>query len=95
MPCFRLLAFCLICCASAACAQKASNSPQQFADLGDLKLESGAVIHDCKLGCRTFGNLKLDKSNVAKLLILEGDCGHVAPGCEASTVRPAIATALQ
>ena len=71
------------------------NSPQQFADLGDLKLESGAVIHDCKLGYRTFGNLNADKSNVVKLLILEGDCGHVAPGCKASTVRPAIATALQ
>lgn len=31
----------------------------------------------------------------AKLLILEGDCGHIAPGCEASTVRPAIAEALK
>jgi homoserine O-acetyltransferase len=31
----------------------------------------------------------------AKLLILEGDCGHIAPGCEAATVRPAIAAALK
>ena len=70
MPCFRLLALCLICYASAVRAQKASNAPQQFADLGDLKLESGAVVHDCKLGYLTFGKLKSDKSNGAKLLIL-------------------------
>ena len=31
----------------------------------------------------------------AKLLILEGECGHLAPGCEANLVRPAIAAALQ
>jgi homoserine O-acetyltransferase len=36
---------------------------QQFADLGDLKLQSGAVIHDFKLGYRTFGALNATKSN--------------------------------
>ena len=39
-------------------------SPQQFADLGELKLESGAVIHGCKLGYRTLGSLNADRSNV-------------------------------
>ncbi len=37
---------------------------QQFADLGDLKLENGATIHDCKLGYRTLGTMNADKSNV-------------------------------
>src|ERR1700722_979209 len=36
---------------------------QQFAALGDLKLRSGAVIHDFHLGYRTFGQLNAAKSN--------------------------------
>jgi homoserine O-acetyltransferase len=35
----------------------------QFARLGDFKLESGAVIRDCRIGYRTFGALNADKSN--------------------------------
>jgi homoserine O-acetyltransferase len=31
----------------------------------------------------------------AKLLVLEGDCGHLATLCEAAKVRPAIAEALR
>ena len=37
---------------------------QQFAALGDFKLESGKYIYDCRLGYRTFGRLNGDKSNV-------------------------------
>ena len=37
---------------------------QQFAALGDFKLESGEYIYDCRLGYRTFGRLNGDKSNV-------------------------------
>jgi hypothetical protein len=37
---------------------------QQFADLGDFRLESGAVIRGCRIGYRTFGKLADDKSNV-------------------------------
>lgn len=36
---------------------------QQFAQLGDFKLESGEVIRDCRIGYRTFGKLNSDKSN--------------------------------
>jgi homoserine O-acetyltransferase len=36
---------------------------QQFAHLGDFKLESGEVIRDCRIGYRTFGKLNADKSN--------------------------------
>jgi homoserine O-acetyltransferase len=35
----------------------------QIAHLGDFKLESGEVIHDCRIGYRTFGTLNKDKSN--------------------------------
>ena len=37
---------------------------QQFANLGDFKLESGEVIYDCKIGYRTFGKLNDEQSNV-------------------------------
>ncbi|HEX7334346.1 MAG TPA: alpha/beta hydrolase [Pyrinomonadaceae bacterium] len=37
---------------------------QQFANIGDLKLQNGGVIRDCRVGYRTFGKLAADKSNV-------------------------------
>ena len=37
---------------------------QQFANIGDLKLEQGGVIRQCRIGYRTFGKLAADKSNV-------------------------------
>src|SRR5678816_4476351 len=37
---------------------------QQFANIGDLKLENGGVIRDCRIGYRTFGKLNGDKSNI-------------------------------
>jgi homoserine O-acetyltransferase len=50
-----------------AATQAAKESPaegaQRFADLGDLKLRSGAVVHDFRLGYRTFGQLNATKSN--------------------------------
>ncbi len=41
----------------------AQDGQQQFASLGDFKLESGETIRDCRLGYRTFGQLNSDKSN--------------------------------
>ncbi len=35
----------------------------KFAELGDLKLESGQVIRDCRIGYRLHGKLSADKSN--------------------------------
>lgn len=37
---------------------------QQFANIGDLKLQNGGVIRNCRVGYRTFGKLAADKSNV-------------------------------
>ena len=36
---------------------------QQFANLGDFRLDSGEIIRDCRIGYRIFGNLNADKSN--------------------------------
>jgi homoserine O-acetyltransferase/O-succinyltransferase len=36
----------------------------QMASVGDLRLVSGEVIRDCRIGYRTFGQLNADKSNV-------------------------------
>lgn len=44
-------------------AAKAQDGQQQFASLGDFKLDNGDVIHDCRVGYRTFGQLNADKSN--------------------------------
>jgi homoserine O-acetyltransferase/O-succinyltransferase len=41
----------------------ATPSPLQIAPLGDLKLENGETIHDCRIGYRTFGTLNAAKSN--------------------------------
>jgi homoserine O-acetyltransferase len=40
-----------------------AQSEQQFADLGNFKLLSGEIIYHCKIGYRTFGTIKEDKSN--------------------------------
>ena len=45
-------------------AQNASaQGAQQFAALGDLKLHSGSVIQDFRIGYRTLGKLNAEKSN--------------------------------
>jgi homoserine O-acetyltransferase len=48
-------------------AASAQNPPtpgaQQFASIGELKLQNGKVIRDCRIGYRTFGQLNDDKSN--------------------------------
>jgi homoserine O-acetyltransferase len=49
--------FCLL-FSSALAAQEL-----KFANLGDFKLDSGEVIHDCRVGYRTFGKLNADASN--------------------------------
>jgi homoserine O-acetyltransferase len=56
-----VLLICLSACANAQTAE--TEGPQQFAQLGDLKLQSGAVIQDFRLGYRTLGKLNAQKSN--------------------------------
>ncbi len=67
---------------------------QKFASLGDLRLEGGGTIKDCRLGYRTFGTLNEARSNAiffpswfagtSKDL---ADLGFVGPGKLADTSR--------
>jgi homoserine O-acetyltransferase/O-succinyltransferase len=47
-----------------AFAAEGRGAPLHFARLGDFALENGEVIHDCRIGYRTYGELAADKSNV-------------------------------
>lgn len=46
------------------CTLVALAQQQQFASIGDLKLQNGSVIRECRIGYRTFGQINADKSNV-------------------------------
>ena len=65
-PWLLLLPFLVLVTPSRMRAQEqtsAAQAPQQFAEFGDFKLQSGAVIHDFRLGYRTVGKLNSAKSN--------------------------------
>lgn len=49
--------------ALASSTANAAAPQQQFANMGDLQLESKAIINDCAIGYRTIGTLNADKSN--------------------------------
>jgi pimeloyl-ACP methyl ester carboxylesterase len=54
----------LACCGTPADAQTSQmEGKQQFAELGNLKLQNGGVIQDFRLGYRTLGKLNAQKSN--------------------------------
>ena len=68
----------------AACARA---DGQQFAALGELQLENGEVIDDCRVGYLTFGELNAARSNAVLMptwftgKAAEIDAfGHVGPG---------------
>ncbi len=42
----------------------AAAQQQLFARIGDLKLENGEVLRDCRVGYRTFGSLNSDRTNI-------------------------------
>jgi homoserine O-acetyltransferase len=52
---------CLAALLAAGCASGQDNL--QFGQLGDFRLESGAVIRDCRIGYRAFGKLNAERSN--------------------------------
>lgn len=67
----RMAALSAIVISAALCARAQATKParapaegaQQFAELGEFKLRSGATIHDFRLGYRTLGTLNAEKSN--------------------------------
>jgi homoserine O-acetyltransferase len=54
----------LFLCILLAIASVGVAQEQQFADVGDFKLESGETLRNCRIGYRTLGALNADKSNV-------------------------------
>jgi homoserine O-acetyltransferase len=52
---------------------------QQSASLGDVTLESGQVLHDCRIGYRTFGRLNAAGTNAVLVTLWSmGNSGQVA-----------------
>lgn len=41
-----------------------AQSLQRFANIGDLKLQSGKTLYNCQIGYRTFGSINVDSSNI-------------------------------
>ncbi len=41
-----------------------AQAQQKFGEIGDLKLVSGEVLRECRVGYRTFGTMNADRSNV-------------------------------
>jgi len=58
----RRVALFAVCCLGLASLPAFAEEPR-YADVGDLTLESGAVLHGCRLEYRTFGTLNATKSN--------------------------------
>jgi len=63
MKIISLIIFCLAAASLTCGAQGKAADRQQFATLGDFKLENGTVINDCQIGYRTFGKLNSAKTN--------------------------------
>ncbi|MGH9703773.1 MAG: alpha/beta fold hydrolase [Candidatus Acidiferrales bacterium] len=59
----KIVMLLLSCCVASILPTALPAQEQQFANLGDFKLESGETIHDCRIGYRTFGRLDEAKSN--------------------------------
>jgi homoserine O-acetyltransferase len=72
--------------------QSLSAQEQQFANLGDFKLQSGEVLRDCRLGYRTAGQMNADKSNIIVIPTWAGGkteqwIPNVGPGKMADTSK--------
>jgi homoserine acetyltransferase len=58
-----ILLFVVLCCRLASAQSGPAEGAQQFASLGEFKLQSGAVIRDFRIGYRTLGKLNAVRSN--------------------------------
>ena len=84
----RLLSFLAICTLSSLSAAQ----DQQFANLGNFKLQSGEILRDCRLGYRTAGQMNADKSNIVVIPTWAGGkteqwVPNVGPGKMADTSK--------
>lgn len=89
MTLYRLLLLCISIFLSTVFA---FSQEQQFARLGDFKLESGEVLRDCRIGYRTLGQMNPEKSNVILVPTWAGGTteqllGSAGPGKLADTSK--------
>jgi len=75
-----------------SCSPAIFAQQQQFANLGDFKLQSGEVLEDCRIGYRTLGTLSANKSNVILFPTWAGGtteqlAGNAGPGRLADTSK--------
>lgn len=72
-------------------AQPAIDQHQQFADIGNLVLENGQQIKNCRVGYRTFGKLTADRSNAVVFPTAWGDYSgrlqYLVPGRYVDTTK--------
>lgn len=62
-PAFPILACWLLAAFFFTVPAHAADGDQQFATLGQCKLENGQIIQNCRIGYRTFGKLNLARDN--------------------------------
>lgn len=72
--------------------QLSSAQDQQFANLGDFKLQSGEMLRECRIGYRTAGQMNADKSNILVIPTWAGGkteqwVPNVGPGKMADTSK--------
>ena len=75
-----------------AAVRLSSAQEQQFAHLGDFKLQSGETLRDCRIGYRTAGQMNADKSNIIVIPTWAGGkteqwVPNVGPGKMADTSK--------
>lgn len=88
----RVLGFLIVTFALFFAPQLSSAQEQQFANLGDFKLQSGEVLRDCRIGYRTAGQMNADKSNIVVIPTWAGGkteqwVPNVGPGKMADTSK--------
>lgn len=65
--CFRVTIGVMLIFLASVSARAQEAATLRFAELGDVRLENGQTIRQCRIGYRTFGALNADKSNVVLL----------------------------
>jgi homoserine O-acetyltransferase len=85
--CSFLFSGIMLCASLSAFSQE-----QQFANLGDFKLESGEVLRDCRIGYRTAGTMNAGKTNIVVIPTWAGGkteqwVPNVGPGKMADTSK--------
>ena len=88
----RAFLIAVVCSFLLSVSQRSSAQEQQFATLGDFKLQSGETLRDCRIGYRTAGQMNASKSNIIVIPTWAGGkteqwVPNVGPGKMADTSK--------